>query len=146
MLEIYSNALPTTEIYHQWEQVAQKNNFGAYCIFCGIVRNENGIDGLSFDIYEPLLKQWFLKWENLAYDNELIVCMAHSKGDVYLGESSYMSAILSSNRKKSLELYCDFIEDFKHNAPIWKYDIIQGQRIYAKHRSHSLKGSGLLAQ
>ncbi|GAA9659060.1 hypothetical protein HpHCM55_07400 [Helicobacter pylori] len=43
------------------------------------------------------------------------------------------------------ELYENFIEDFKHNAPIWKYDLIHNKRIYAKERSHLLKGSGLLA-
>lgn len=146
MLEIYTNALPTKEIYAKWEEIARKNNFGACCFFCGIVRDENGIDGLSFDVYEPLLKQWFQGWEMRAKEKNLIVCMAHSCGDVYNGESSYMSAILSSNRKNALELYADFIEDFKHNAPIWKYDLIEGKRIYAKERSYLLKGSGLLAK
>ena len=36
-------------------------------------------------------------------------------------------------------------EDFKAQAPIWKYDIIKGDRVYAEDRSTSIKGSGLLA-
>ncbi|GAA6797014.1 hypothetical protein VN0280_05000 [Helicobacter pylori] len=52
---------------------------------------------------------------------------------------------MGKNRKNALELYEDFIEDFKHSAPIWKYDLIDNKRIYAKERSHPLKGSGLLA-
>lgn len=145
MLEIYQNALPTHKIYIQWETIAKEHNFGAYCLFCGIVREEGGIDGLSFDLYEPLLTQWFNQWKKIATEKGLIICMAHSRGDVFNGESSYMSAILSSNRKNALMLYEDFIEDFKHNAPIWKYDLKEGKRIYAKDRSYMLQGSGILA-
>jgi molybdopterin synthase catalytic subunit len=38
-----------------------------------------------------------------------------------------------------------FVEDFKANAPIWKYDLKEGERIYARARSHKIEGSGLLA-
>ncbi|RDU69630.1 molybdenum cofactor biosynthesis protein MoaE [Helicobacter cholecystus] len=144
MLELFNGAVPTSEIYIKWERMARENNFGACCIFTGVVRRENGIDGLSFDIYKPLLKQWFNQWENRAKEKKIIICMAHSIGDVPNGESSYMSAILSSNRKITLELYAEFIEDFKHNAPIWKYDLKNGERIYAKERSYTLKYSGIL--
>ena len=39
----------------------------------------------------------------------------------------------------------EFVEDFKAQAPIWKYDIIKGERIYAEDRSTAIKGSGLLS-
>lgn len=144
MLELFNGVVPTSEVYVKWEKIARENNFGACCVFTGIVRDENGIDGLSFDVYEPLLKQWFSKWEKMAEDRGIIVCMAHSIGDVPNGESSYMGAILSSNRKVALELYGEFVEDFKHNAPIWKYDLKNKKRIYAKDRSYALKNSGIL--
>ncbi|ANV97566.1 molybdenum cofactor biosynthesis protein MoaE [Helicobacter enhydrae] len=144
MLELYEGPLPTEAIYRHWETIARENNFGAVCMFCGIVRDENGFDGLSFDIYEPLLKKWFGTWEDLALKKGIIICMAHSIGDVPNAQSSYMSAILSSNRKVALELYADFVEDFKHNAPIWKYDLLGSKRIYAKDRSYLLKGAGIL--
>lgn len=144
MLELFNGVVPTSEVYAKWEKIARENNFGACCVFTGVVRDENGIDGLSFDVYEPLLKAWFGKWEKRAEEKNLIVCMAHSIGDVPNGESSYMSAILSSNRKAALELYAEFVEDFKHNAPIWKYDLKNGERIYVKERSYHLKNSGIL--
>ena len=37
-----------------------------------------------------------------------------------------------------------FVEDFKAQAPIWKYDLKDGERIYAKERSTPIVGSGLL--
>jgi molybdopterin synthase catalytic subunit len=45
----------------------------------------------------------------------------------------------------ALELIEEFVEDFKANAPIWKYDVINGKRIYAEDRSMPMDGAGLLA-
>lgn len=144
MLRLYQGALPTSEIYTQFENLSKERNFGAVSIFCGIVREEDGISALSFDIYEPLLRDWFEKWQERAKSLGAYLCMAHSLGDVPCGASSYISAILSSQRKVALSLYADFVEDFKANAPIWKYDIKNGERIYALERSKKLTGSGIL--
>jgi len=72
--------------------------------------------------------------------------MAHSRGDVYLHQSSYISAVVSPKRRVALEMIDEFVEDFKASAPIWKYDLIDGKRIYAKDRSKALKQSGLLTK
>ena len=101
------------------------------------------IEGLSFDIYEPLLREWFAHWEE-RLEGRAILCMAHSRGDVMVGKSSFMCAIISPQRRVALEYYEAFIEDFKHRAPIWKYDLVAGRRIYASARSHVLPSSGLL--
>lgn len=69
---------------------------------------------------------------------------AHSIGDVVVHESSYFAGILSKQRKLGLKLLNEFVEDFKASAPIWKYDVINKERIYAKERSTKLCGAGLL--
>jgi molybdopterin synthase catalytic subunit len=38
----------------------------------------------------------------------------------------------------ALELIDEFVEDFKASAPIWKYDIINGQRVYTLDRSTAI--------
>ncbi|QWU80743.1 molybdopterin synthase, catalytic subunit [Campylobacter novaezeelandiae] len=137
-------ALNIPEIYAKWYEFSVKQNCGALLTFCGIVRNDNNIEALSFDIYEPLLKSWFNTWQE-KFQNETIKFMfAHSIGDVKIGESSYLAGILSKQRKLGLKLINDFVEDFKANAPIWKYDVINKKRIYAKDRSSKLQGAGLL--
>ncbi|EIW6350182.1 molybdenum cofactor biosynthesis protein MoaE, partial [Campylobacter jejuni] len=50
----------------------------------------------------------------------------------------------SKQRKLGLKLLNEFVEDFKASAPIWKYDVINKERIYAKERSTKLCGAGLL--
>jgi len=144
MLEIHEGSLNVEEITNRWYKLIKDKNYGAFIPFIGIVRDENGISGLSFDIYEPILKKWFDKWQEKAKKENALLLMAHSSGDVANHTSSYISAVVSPQRKVALKLINDFVEDFKANAPIWKYDLINGKRVYAKDRSMKIKGAGLL--
>lgn len=55
--------LDVNKINSQWFDEFKNSNFGAIITFNGVVRDENGIDGLSFDIYEPILQSWFDSWQ-----------------------------------------------------------------------------------
>ena len=143
-LQLFNGSLPVENITNAWYEKFRNSNYGAIITFVGVVRDENGIDGLSFDIYEPILNNWFGNWQKKANDKNAIVLMAHSIGDVLNHESSYIAAVCSPKRRVALELIDEFVEDFKAQAPIWKYDLINGQRVYAKDRSSAIKGSGIL--
>ncbi len=144
MPEIYEGALEVESILARWYQIHRDQNFGAFINFVGIVRDEDGIEGLSFDIYEPILQNWFDAWQERAAKQGAKLLMAHAKGDVLLHQSSYISAVLSPKRRVALELIDQFVEDFKANAPIWKYDLRGGERHYAHDRSTPLPHSGIL--
>ena len=144
MLSLYDGALNVPVILKNWYEEEATSNYGAYIPFVGTVRSEDGIDGLSFDIYEPILKKWFDSWRQKAEQKGAIIKMAHSRGDVMLHESSYIASVFSPKRRVALEFIDEFVEDFKASAPIWKYDLKDGQRIYAKDRSTAIKGSGIL--
>jgi len=79
MLEIYNGPLKVEEILSCWYNKFKDKNYGAFINFVGIVRDENGIDGLSFDIYEPLLKNWFNSWRCSQPYNFLYISSAFSK-------------------------------------------------------------------
>lgn len=145
MMELYHGPLDTKEIFGRWLDEEIDSNYGAYIPFVGTIRAEDGIEALSFDIYEPLLQQWFDVWQIKVQERGAIVKMAHAIGDVPLHTSSYISAVFSPKRRVALELIDEFVEDFKANAPIWKYDIKDGKRIYAEERSTTMDGAGLLA-
>jgi len=145
MVEIYEGPLDIEKIFSSWYEWGKDRNFGAFITFVGIVRDESGIEGLSFDIYEPILKEWFESWERRALKRGAHIKMAHSKGDVPLHESSYAAAVFSPKRRVALELIEEFVEDFKASAPIWKYDLKNSKREYAKDRSQPIEGSGLLS-
>ncbi len=146
MLELINQELDVPEILTKWYMQELQNNFGAYIPFVGIVREEGGISALSFDVYEPLLKNWFNSWQATAKEKGAKIKMAHSKGDVRVHASSFIAAVFSPKRRVALELIDEFVEDFKANAPIWKYDVINNKRVYAKDRSMPIKGSGILGK
>ena len=144
MMELYDGDLDTKEIFGRWLDEQSNSNYGAYIPFVGTIRAEDGIEALSFDIYEPILQKWFDDWQDRAKAKGAIVKMAHSIGNVPVHKSSYVSAVFSPKRRVALELIDEFVEDFKANAPIWKYDVIDGKRIYAEDRSTPMDGFGLL--
>lgn len=144
-MELYSGSLDVKEIFGRWLDEQAESNYGAYIPFVGTIRAEDDIEALSFDIYEPVLKQWFEKWQAKASKRGAIVKMAHAVGDVPVHKSSYISAVFSPKRRVALELIDEFVEDFKANAPIWKYDVKDGERIYADDRSTPMSGAGLLS-
>jgi len=146
MLSIYDGALPVSDILKEWYEEESKSNYGAYIPFVGTVRSEDGIDGLSFDIYEPILESWFEAWQQKAKAKGAIIKMAHSRGDVMLHESSYIASVFSPKRRVALEFIDEFVEDFKASAPIWKYDLKDRKRIYALDRSTAIKGHGILSK
>jgi len=131
-LKIYEGGLPVEKIFSKWYKLKKG---GMLLTFVGIVRDDNGVEGLSFDIYKPMLKQWFKKWEDK-------VLMAHSVGNVYVGETSFMCGIYSKHRE--FKLIEEFVEDFKANAPIWKYDLIKGDRVFVEKRGKKLSNAGIL--
>jgi len=143
-MEIFEGSLDVKMIFAKWLDEESHSNYGAFIPFVGTIRDEDGIDGLSFDIYEPILQKWFDGWVAKAKEQGAIVKMAHSRGDVAIHTSSYISAVFSPKRRIALKLIDEFVEDFKANAPIWKYDLKDGKRIYVQERSTPMMGSGLL--
>ncbi len=99
MLEIYNGPLPVEDILSKWYKAYKDKNYGAFINFVGIVRDEGGIEGLSFDIYEPILKSWFDEWQKKAKTKDAYLLMAHATGDVPNHTSSYISAVLSPKRR-----------------------------------------------
>ncbi|MBD3795864.1 MAG: molybdenum cofactor biosynthesis protein MoaE [Epsilonproteobacteria bacterium] len=143
-MKIYNGSLEVEAIFNQWYNEEKESNYGANVSFVGVVRAEDEIEALSFDIYEPILFEWFNQWQEKAKQLGAKIKMAHSLGDVKVHTSSFMCAIFSPKRRVALELIDVFVEDFKANAPIWKYDIIGGKRVYAQERSTPMSGAGIM--
>ena len=141
MVEIFKGGIPVIETLERWYEEFKLEGFGAMIPFIGIVRPDGGIEGLSFDLYLPMLNEWFKKWEELK---EAKIMMAHSFGDVMVGDTSFLCAVFTKHRREGFKYLEEFVEDFKANAPIWKYDLIDGKRVYALDRSTAIKGSGIL--
>ena len=146
MLELFEGPLDVPKLLRTWYEDNSDKNYGAFIPFVGTVRSESDIQALSFDVYEPILRSWFDAWQEKAHALGAHVVMAHSIGDVPVHTSSYIAGVFSPKRRVALELIDTFVEDFKASAPIWKYDVKNGKRIYAQERSTAIQGSGILQQ
>lgn len=144
VLLLVDGALNTEEILSKIYLEHRDSNFGAIINFVGVVRAEDDITALSFDIYEPILRVWFDEWSLRLEKLDSKIIMAHSIGDVEIHHTSFIASVLSPKRRIALEMIDEFVEDFKKNAPIWKYDVIDNRRIYAIERSQKIDGAGLL--
>jgi len=144
MVLIYKGPIDVDNLLSRWYNAQHYKNYGAMVNFVGTIREEGGIEALSFDIYRPILEEWFEGWKKKLKEKGAIIAMAHSEGDVPVHKSSFACAIFSPKRRVALEMLDAFVEDFKANAPIWKYDVIDGKRVYAKDRSTPMAGSGIL--
>ncbi|MEO1927732.1 MAG: molybdenum cofactor biosynthesis protein MoaE [Nautiliaceae bacterium] len=142
MIEIFKGGIPVIPTLDRWYEEFKLQGYGAMIPFIGIVRPDNGIEGLSFDLYLPMLNEWFSKWKNLK---DVKIVMAHSFSDVKVGESSFLCAVFTTHRQEGFKYLEEFVEDFKANAPIWKYDIKNGKRIFASDRAKKLPGAGILS-
>lgn len=145
-LLIMDGNLPLKTLYARYNRLAKANNNGAVVHFTGFVRQEGEMcqdDGLYFELYEPLLVQWFSKHKERLESQEVLVCMAHSRGFVPIGKSSFSVCLIAKQRASVLGELANFVEDFKQNAPIWKYDSINGKHIFERARAKPLHGSGL---
>lgn len=146
MFLLENGPLNIIKIQNEWYEYAKAKNCGALISFIGIVRAEDDIEALSFDIKASMIKAWFDEWQGGFKEEELKLFFAHSIGDVKIHESSFIAGVLSKQRKLGLKIINDFVEDFKARAPIWKYDVKNAKRYYAKNRSLALKGAGLLGE
>jgi molybdopterin synthase catalytic subunit len=79
-VELYRGPLDTKAIFGHWLDEERESNYGAFIQFVGTIRAEDGIEALSFDIYEPLLRSWFDGWVERANSQGAIVKMAHAIG------------------------------------------------------------------
>jgi molybdopterin synthase catalytic subunit len=145
MLKIYQGPLNPQELFDNWYEINRESNYGAHITFVGVIRDEDSIEALSFDVYEPILAKWFDEWQSKAKAKNAQIFMAHSVGDVALHMSSFVCSVFSPKRRVALEMIDEFVEDFKANAPIWKYDIKDNKRVYAEDRSQVIDGGGVLA-
>jgi len=74
-------------------------------------------------------------------------CKAAIEVNVLETDENYSYDIDDTPMSVKLNNFIDeFVEDFKASAPIWKYDLKDGKRIYALDRSTAIKGSGILGE
>ena len=106
------------------------NNFkeptaGAVVIFEGKPRNDNGIVALHYEVYDEMaLKELQkIREEVLTRTGAVELFIFHRKGEVKVGETSFVVIAFGKHRKETF-LACQLAVDLvKERVPIWKRKI-----------------------
>ena len=109
-LQLFNGCLPVEEIINSWYGRFKNSNYGAIVTFIGVVRDENKIDGLSFDIFEKIPTKSFIIYTT-AFDQYTLKAFKLNSIDYLL------KPISEEDLAKSIEKFKSFLpSEETHNA------------------------------
>ena len=102
-----------------------KPNAGAVVVFEGRPRNDNGIIALHYEVYDDMALREMerIREKVLSQTGVLEVCLYHRKGEVRVGETSFLVVVFSKHRKEGFEACSLAVDLVKERVPIWKREV-----------------------
>ena len=106
------------------------NNFktpqtGAVVVFEGKPRDDKGIIALHYEVYDDMALREMekIRREVLSQTGVLELCLYHRKGEVKVGETSFLVVVFSKHRKEAFQACALAVDLVKERVPIWKREV-----------------------
>jgi len=118
MIEITEKAIDVPKVLDS----VRSKTAGGVVHFIGVVRNDEGIDGLTYESYPEMALSVMKRIAEEAKRRWPIetVSVVHRVGWIPVGEEAVVVAVGSGHRAEAFEA-CRFVIDrVKEEAPIWK--------------------------
>ncbi|HIP86784.1 MAG TPA: molybdenum cofactor biosynthesis protein MoaE, partial [Aquifex sp.] len=98
---------------------------GAVVIFEGRPRNDNGIVALHYEVYEDMaIKELHkIREEVLARTGAIELFIFHRKGEVKVGETSFVVIAFGKHRRETFSACQLAVDLVKERVPIWKREV-----------------------
>ena len=98
---------------------------GAVVIFEGKPRDDRGITALHYEVYDDMaLKELQkIREEALKTFPVIEILIYHRKGEVEVGETSFVVVVLAKHRREAFECCSWVVDEVKKRVPIWKREI-----------------------
>lgn len=102
---------------------------GAQLVFIGTVRDD-GMEALEIEAFVPVAEADLQKiaWETIEKFGVRAVHMVHRYGRLALGETIVVIIVCAGHRPEAYEASRYAIERLKERVPIWKQEIVNGQK------------------
>jgi molybdopterin synthase catalytic subunit len=100
----------------------KKPEIGAIVTFLGVVRAEEGINGLNVEVYEEMAEKELKRLERAArekFDIEAVE-IVHRAGSLKVGENIVVILVGARHRKEAFRACEYLIDELKERVPIWK--------------------------
>ncbi len=98
---------------------------GAVVIFEGRPRDDKGIVALHYEVYDDMaLRQLEKIREEVLFQTGVYeICLYHRKGEVKVGETSFLVVVFSKHRREGFEACSLAVDLVKERVPIWKREV-----------------------
>ncbi|MDV2482178.1 molybdenum cofactor biosynthesis protein MoaE [Methanoculleus sp. Wushi-C6] len=109
-------------------EAAKRPGMGALVTFCGVVRDDGGIERMELEVYEEVAVRELelIRDETMREYPIESVDIVHRVGSLQLGETILLIVVGAGHRKEAFEA-CEYIlERIKESVPIWKKEIGEG--------------------
>jgi molybdopterin synthase catalytic subunit len=98
---------------------------GAVVVFEGKPRDDNGIVALHYEVYDNMALKELQKIRNEALKRFPVIeiLVYHRKGEVKVGETSFVVLVFSEHRREAFECCSWIVDEVKKRVPIWKREV-----------------------
>ena len=98
---------------------------GAVVYFVGRPRDDNGISALLYEVYDDMALKELQKIREEAFKRFPVkeVFIFHAKGEVKVGNPSFLVAVFSKHRREAFDCCSWIVDEVKKRVPIWKREI-----------------------
>lgn len=107
---------------------AKGPGMGALVTFCGVVRDDGGVERMELEVYEEVAVRELEAIRDEAMREYPIesVDIVHRVGSLLVGETILLIVVGAGHRKEAFTA-CEYIIDrLKQTVPIWKKEISHG--------------------
>jgi len=106
-------------------EAAKRTGMGALVTFCGVVRDDGGIERIELEVYEDVaVRELGTIYDKAMRDYAIeSVDILHRVGTLQVGETILLIIVGAGHRKEAFDA-CEYIIDrIKQTVPIWKKEI-----------------------
>ncbi len=112
-------------------EAAKRPGMGALVTFCGVVRDDSGVERMELEVYEEVAVRELAAIRDEAMQKYPIesVDIVHRVGTLSVGETILLIVVGAGHRKEAFAA-CEYIIDrLKQTVPIWKKEFYRdGER------------------
>ena len=112
-------------------EAAKRPGMGALVTFCGVVRDDGGIERIELEAYEEVAVRELEKIRDEAMREFPIesVDIVHRIGSLFVGETILLVIVGAGHRKEAFAASEFIIDRLKQTVPIWKKEFYRdGER------------------
>ncbi|MDD3070526.1 MAG: molybdenum cofactor biosynthesis protein MoaE [Methanoculleus horonobensis] len=103
-------------------EAAKRPGMGALVTFCGVVRDDGGIERMELEVYEEIAVRELETIRDEAIRKYPIesVDIVHRVGTLFVGETILLIVVGAGHRKEAFAASEYIIDRLKQTVPIWK--------------------------